>query len=192
LQLSHPLQSLEGNIYDIGYSLALAITIAVFLSCLMRLVFTWFDYQQVLSGLDRTPLREAFSRMKRLSWRSMWNPGGSTLRETYRVMSRTLENMMSLKQIPADKVSHGRPEMLEGIRVTEEKLEDVLNEYHALFPRLCEAEDTSAIVDEISKAHTRLTAAIEKYHPFFLHRRIRRTRSDLPPTGYSGAFRLPR
>jgi len=167
LQLSHPLQSLEGNIYDIGYSLALAITIAVFLSCLMRLVFTWFDYQQVLSGLDRTPLREAFSRMKRLSWRSMWNPGGSTLRETYRVMSRTLENMMSLKQIPADKVSHGRPEMLEGIRVTEEKLEDVLNEYHALFPRLCEAEDTSAIVDEIGKTHTRLTAAIEKYHPFF-------------------------
>jgi len=47
--------------------------------------------------LDRLPLREAFSRMERLSWHSMWNPGGSTLRETYKLMSRGFENLVRLK-----------------------------------------------------------------------------------------------
>ncbi len=97
LDLKHPLQSLEGVFYDWGYSAALAVAIAVYLGCLVRLTSTWFSYKHVLTGLDRSPLREAFSRMKRLSWKSMWNPGGSTLRETYRVMSRTFENLEKLK-----------------------------------------------------------------------------------------------
>ena len=96
LDLSHPLQSLEGDVYDWGYTLALGTAIAVYLGCLLRLILTWMEYKQVLTGLDRSPLREAFSRMKRLSWRSMWNPGGSTMRETYRVMSRALENVEKL------------------------------------------------------------------------------------------------
>jgi len=99
LDLRHPLQSLEGVYYDWGYCAALAFAIAVYLGCLIRLASTWFSYKHVLTGLDRSPLREAFSRMKRLSWKSMWNPGGSTLRETYRVMSRTFENLDKLKPL---------------------------------------------------------------------------------------------
>ncbi len=99
LDLRHPLQSLEGVYYDWGYCAALAFAIAVYLGCLIRLTSTWFSYKHVLTGLDRSPLREAFSRMKRLSWKSMWNPGGSTLRETYRVMSRTFENLDKLKPL---------------------------------------------------------------------------------------------
>jgi hypothetical protein len=34
--------------------------------------------------------------MKDLSWHSFWNPGGSTLRETYKVMNRAMENMTRL------------------------------------------------------------------------------------------------
>jgi len=97
LDLRHPLQSLEGFVYDWGYCALLAVAIAVYLGCLIRLTTTWFSYKQVLAGLDRSPLREAFSRMKRLSWKSLWNPGGSTLRETYRVMSRTFENLEKLE-----------------------------------------------------------------------------------------------
>jgi hypothetical protein len=97
LDLKHPLQSLEGFAYDWSYTVLLGTMIAIFVGCLMRLVLTWFKYKQILAGLDRILLRDAFSRMKRLSWRSMWNPGGSTLRETYRVMSRALENMPKLK-----------------------------------------------------------------------------------------------
>jgi hypothetical protein len=93
VDLDHPVQTLEGLAYDIGYSLLLLVIIATFFGCLLKLVRTWFDCRHILGGLDRLPLREAFGRMKDLSWHSMWNPGGSTLRETYKLMSRTLENL---------------------------------------------------------------------------------------------------
>ena len=98
LDLGHPVQTIEGKPYDWGYSLLLALMIAVFLGCLLKLVITWFKCRQVLVGLDRTPLRYAFSRMKRLSWSSLWTPGGSTLRETYKIMSRALENLGRLRR----------------------------------------------------------------------------------------------
>jgi hypothetical protein len=96
LDLKHPVQTIEGWAYDWGFTLLLAIMIATFLGCLLKLVLAWFKCRQILSGLDRTPLREVFSRMKGLSWHSFWNPGGSTLRETYKVMSRALENLERL------------------------------------------------------------------------------------------------
>jgi len=98
LDLGHPVQTIEGKPYDWGYSLLLALMIAAFLGCLLKLVITWFKCRQVLVGLDRTPLRYAFSRMKRLSWSSLWTPGGSTLRETYKIMSRALENLGRLRR----------------------------------------------------------------------------------------------
>jgi hypothetical protein len=91
-----PVQSVEGIAFDRGYTLILCLAVAAFLGCLMKLVQTWQKCHQVLAGLDRFPLRSAFSRMKNLSWHSFWNPGGSTLRETYKVMNRALENMTRL------------------------------------------------------------------------------------------------
>jgi hypothetical protein len=93
VDLDHPVQTVEGLAYDLAYSLLLLVMIASFLGCLLKLVRTWFDCRHILGGLDRLPLREAFSRMIDLSWHSMWNPGGSTLRETYKLMSRALENL---------------------------------------------------------------------------------------------------
>jgi hypothetical protein len=93
LDLGHPVQTVEGRPYDWGYSLLLALMVATLLGCLLKLVITWFKCRQVLVGLDRTPLRNAFGRMKHLSWSSLWTPGGSTLRETYKIMSRALENL---------------------------------------------------------------------------------------------------
>jgi hypothetical protein len=69
---------------------------------LLKLVCAWSKCREVLAALDRLPLREAFSRMKRLSWHSMWNPGGSTLRETYKLMSRGIENLTRLKSLSQD------------------------------------------------------------------------------------------
>jgi hypothetical protein len=97
LDLRHPVQTIEGEAYDWGYALLLAVMLAVFLTCLFKLMWTWSKCRQILAGLDRLPLREAFSRMERLSWRSLWNPGGSTLRETYKLMSRGIENLIRLK-----------------------------------------------------------------------------------------------
>ena len=167
LEWRHPLQSLEGYVYDIGYCAGLVLTIAVFLSCLIRLVFTWFDYKQVLAGLDRSALREAFSRMKRLSWRSMWNPGGSTLRETYRVMSRILENMNRVKAILSNRASRKSQDVLESILSTEDRLEDVMNDYYALFPLSCEEESFEELLKDIGYTRARLSAAVEEYAPLF-------------------------
>jgi len=102
LDLGHPVQTMEGAAYDWGYTLLLALMIAGFLACLLKLVCAWSKCREVLAALDRLPLREAFSRMKRLSWHSMWNPGGSTLRETYKLMSRGIENLTRLKSLSQD------------------------------------------------------------------------------------------
>lgn len=91
-----PVQSVEGTAFDWGYTVILCLMVAAFLGGLMKLVQTWQKCHQVLAGLDRFPLRSAFSRMKDLSWHSFWNPGGSTLRETYKVMNRAMENLTRL------------------------------------------------------------------------------------------------
>jgi hypothetical protein len=100
----HPIQTVEGFFYDWSYSLLLFLMVSTFLGCLLKLVRTWTECRQILGGLDRIPLRYAFSRMKRLSWHSMWNPGGSTLRETYKLMSRGMEDAVRLEILlkPAD------------------------------------------------------------------------------------------
>ena len=99
LDLDHPVQTVEGIAYDLAYSSLLGLIIATLLGVLLKLVWSWFKCRQILAGLDRLPLREAFSRMKGLSWYSMWNPGGSTLRETYKVMSRALESLGRLELV---------------------------------------------------------------------------------------------
>ncbi|MGB6959076.1 MAG: hypothetical protein WBF01_01630 [Candidatus Acidiferrum sp.] len=91
-----PVQSVEGTAFDWAYTAILGLMVAVFLGCLLKLARTWQKCHQVLAGLDRLPLRSAFSRMKDLSWHSFWNPGGSTLRETYKVMGRAMENLTRL------------------------------------------------------------------------------------------------
>jgi len=68
----------------------------------------------VLAGLDRLPLRKAFCRINNLSWHSFWNPGGSTLRETYKVMERALENLNHLLVL----VENWETPMPEGARRT--------------------------------------------------------------------------
>jgi len=96
LDLNHPIQTIEGQPFDWGYTILLAVLIGSYLGCLLKLVRTWLKCRQVLAGLDRLPLRAAFGRMNDLSWHSFWNPGGSTLRETYKVIQRAMENMSHL------------------------------------------------------------------------------------------------
>jgi hypothetical protein len=91
-----PVRSVEGKAFERGFTFIFGLMIAAFLGCLVKLVLTWQKCHQVLAGLDRLPLRAAFGRMKDLTWHSFWNPGGSSLRETYKVMIRALENLPRL------------------------------------------------------------------------------------------------
>jgi hypothetical protein len=97
VDLNHPVQTIEGQAYDRTYFMLLGLMIATLLGCLLKLVFTWMKCNQILSGLDRLPLRDAFSRMKHLSWHSLWNPGGSTLRATYKILRRGLDCLERLR-----------------------------------------------------------------------------------------------
>jgi hypothetical protein len=114
LDLSHPVQTIEGKPFDWGYTILLGLLVASFLGCLLKLVRTWLKCRQVLAGLDRLPLRKAFCRINNLSWHSFWNPGGSTLRETYKVMQRALENLNHLLVL----VENWETPMSEGARRT--------------------------------------------------------------------------
>lgn len=91
LELAHPVQTIEGYAYDVTYTVLLGFMVATLIGCLLKLIFTWLKCSQILSGLDRLPLRDAFGRMKHLSWNSFWSPGGSTLRATYKVLRRGVE-----------------------------------------------------------------------------------------------------
>lgn len=112
LNHSHPVQTIEGEPYDVGYAVFLGVLVASFLGCLLKLAFTWLKCRQVLAGLDRLPLRAAFCRMKDLSWHSFWNPGGSTLRETYKIIERALENQARLLVL----VDHPQTRLAENAR----------------------------------------------------------------------------
>jgi hypothetical protein len=139
LEWRHPLQALEGLTFDWGYSAFLAIMIAAYLSCLLRLVFTWFKCRQILAGIDRLPLREAFTRMKGLSWHSLWTPGGSTIRETYKVMTRGLENLARLRHVIGEdptKLGHvARKKICEQISSTTLTLQEAYKAYEEIISR---------------------------------------------------------
>jgi len=98
LDYGHPMQTIEGRAFDWGFSISLAVLTVLFLGTLLKLVRTWMQTQQILSALDRRAIREAFSRLKGFSWKPIWNPGGSTLRESYRVLSRAMENLDRLHE----------------------------------------------------------------------------------------------
>jgi hypothetical protein len=153
LDLRHPIQTVEGFPYDLSYSVLLFLMVAGFLACLLRLVRTWSDCRLILGGLDRLPLRRAFARMKRLSWHSMWNPGGSTLRETYKLMSRALENANRLKKLlpppPPDTVPLPRPGTLESSFV---ELNETLNQADGLYGQYLAIVKNSASGESLTDA----------------------------------------
>jgi hypothetical protein len=139
LDLQHPIQTIEGRGYDWGYTLLLSVLVGMFLGSLLKLAFTWMKCRQILAGLDRLPLRDAFGRMKDLSWHSFWNPGGSTLRETYKIMSRTLQNLERLKPLLEAKCpaisANGRTYVCTQIDAVFEKRDQALEKYHELFEK---------------------------------------------------------
>jgi hypothetical protein len=149
----HPVQTVEGFAYDAGYSLLLLVMLAVFLGCLLKLVLTWFTCRHILGGLNRLVLRRAFGRMKGISWHSMWNPGGSTLRETYKLMSRALENLTHLRSVLSTSHEIVPPAGLDGeIGQTTKMVQSLQSIYDALHPQDKRSEINYAAIAEAAKA----------------------------------------
>jgi hypothetical protein len=166
LDLSHPVQTIEGKPFDWGYSILLGLLVASFIGCLLKLVRTWLKCRQVLAGLDRLPLRKAFCRINNLSWHSFWNPGGSTLRETYKVMQRALENLNHLLVLVENwetPMSEGaRRTAREQIRKTLETRQLMMGTYGRIVAKRKEKSDMPGYADSGTPSiRARLSAAVD-------------------------------
>jgi hypothetical protein len=61
------------------------------------LVLIWGECRRLLMAIDRIPLREVFKRMDGFPCSSLWSPGSSTLRESYRYLAREFESLRRLQ-----------------------------------------------------------------------------------------------
>jgi hypothetical protein len=142
--------------------------IAAFLTCLFKLVWTWSKCRQILASLDHLPLREAFSRMENLSWSSLWNPGGSTLRETYKLMSRGFENIVRLKGQMQDwgapLTDAARRRAINQMEQISAKREDALKIYGRI---MSDEKDSGGIKSKSGKSSIDLAAILARV-AFFL------------------------
>ncbi len=93
----HAVQSLEGLIFDRLYLVLLVAEVAVLVWNLAKLILIWGESRRLLMAIDRIPLRDAFQRMDGFPWASLWSPGASTLRESYRYLARQLDNFERLR-----------------------------------------------------------------------------------------------
>lgn len=94
----HPIQTLEGRYFDWAYFLLL-LTLTWFLVwSLAKLVLVWGECHRLLTALDRVPLRDAFKRLDAFPWSSLWSPGSSTLRESYRYVALQIESLGKLSR----------------------------------------------------------------------------------------------
>jgi hypothetical protein len=94
----HPVQTIEGSLYDWLYFFFVLFWLILFLGCLSRLVCVWNECRRFLGGLDNLPLRDAFKRLQDFSWSLIWVPGGSALRDSFKNVSRELHSVQQLRK----------------------------------------------------------------------------------------------
>ncbi len=136
LQWVRPIQSLEGIWFDSLYSVLLWAGILFFFAAIFRMLVTWAHARVILSGLDRLPLRDSFSRLKEFSWGFVWSIGGSTLRDSYKFLNRELESVDHLyRALQAKRSVLARPDylrMLLSIRAVRRRYADLMRSYKSV------------------------------------------------------------
>ena len=92
----HPIQTLEGVWFDWLYCVLLLILGSLLAWNLAKVLRLWGECRRVLMAIDRVPLREVFGRLDGFAWSSLWSPGSSSLRESYRYVARQIESIRRL------------------------------------------------------------------------------------------------
>lgn len=93
----HPVEGLEGWIYDYVYAALLLLISGMLLSNLFRFLTIWLECRRLLVALDRLPLRRAFRNLHGFSWKPIWRPGGSAFRDSLRMLGREVEGLCHLR-----------------------------------------------------------------------------------------------
>jgi hypothetical protein len=80
LDAHHPINSLEGTIFDRAYAYVLALALFFLLTDLTRLTAGWIECRRLLRALEQLPLRRGFTEIKGFSWRPIWRLGAGPQR----------------------------------------------------------------------------------------------------------------
>jgi hypothetical protein len=89
----HPLQSLEGGLYDRLYTKTLLVGVFVLLCTLLRLAVTWLECHRLLVALDSFPLRRGFKWLDGFSWKPIWRVRGGVLQDSFRILRREVQSL---------------------------------------------------------------------------------------------------
>jgi hypothetical protein len=174
----HPVQTIEGSAYDWAYALTLFLWLFLFLGCLSRLIVVWNDSRRFLSGLDTLPLRNAFKCLQDFSWTLIWSPSGSALRDSFKFVSREIENLRHFRNA----IRCCKPE--DGPPLSEETVQKVETEMEATFTIL------QAVQDKYKEAMAEREAS-EFSEVFAKMTRIRRLTESQEPSGKVAAPEQP-
>jgi len=124
----HPVQSVEGAGFDWVYALCLFTTLTVLLGCLSRLVSLWHESRRFLGALDILPLRDAFKRLQDFNWSLIWSTSGSAFRDSYKLVSREIENLSRLKRLIHLRPQAGEVELCKStIALIDAEIQEVFN-----------------------------------------------------------------
>lgn len=99
IDLRHPVEAMDGLIYEWAYALVLGLTTLVLLSGVIRLTVIWAEFRPLLVALERQPLRRGFDRLHGFRWNPIWRLGGTGLQDSYRLISREFESLDHVRNL---------------------------------------------------------------------------------------------
>jgi hypothetical protein len=92
----HPFELFEKYEFGVLYELLFCVVVALMLSSGLRLAQTWEQLRILLRELERSPIRQAFSRLKGAGWSPIWQSGGQE--EEITGLVRSFEVMQDIKR----------------------------------------------------------------------------------------------
>jgi hypothetical protein len=87
---SHPLESVEGQWFDMSYGFFFSIVAYTLLCDTLRMLVGWWQFRHLLQALERLPLRRGFDQVKRSLIGIAWRPGA----DIYRALFRERESLI--------------------------------------------------------------------------------------------------
>ena len=82
-----------GKVYAVWFGLLIVIT----LTESWEMLRTWSELRQLLTYLDRMPLRRTLQALGGISWGTVWKISGNVLEQRYRLISRQIESLRHLE-----------------------------------------------------------------------------------------------
>jgi hypothetical protein len=95
LHPERPFELFEKCGFGVLYELIFCLVVALMMTSGLRLAQTWAKLQDLLRELERSPMRDAFSRLQGGSWSPIWQSGGQQVEWTS--MVRSIEVMLQIK-----------------------------------------------------------------------------------------------